>query len=159
MFLLLIGTTLSILVIVFILRKWYSILEDQVSKRTAELNESNYSLKVANESLKNKDEAQNQFINVAAHELRTPIQPILNAIYLLQSADLSISKKNQYIDIIKRNTEKLGRLAEDILDVTRIESNTLKLMNERLNLYDLISNIVEEYKRNIQFIYKDLVVN
>ena len=88
-----------------------------------------------------------------------PIQPILNAIYLLQSADLSISKKNQYIDIIKRNTEKLGRLAEDILDVTRIESNALKLMNERLNLYDLISNIVEEYKRNIQFIYKDLVVN
>jgi signal transduction histidine kinase len=60
---------------------------------------------------------------------------------------------------MKRNTEKLGRLAEGILDVTRIESNTLKLMDERLNLYDLISNIVEEYKRNIQFIYKDLVVN
>jgi signal transduction histidine kinase len=113
----------------------------------------------ANESLKIKDEAQNQFINVAAHELRTPIQPILNAIYLMQSKDLSTAKKNQYTDIIKRNTEKLGRLAEDILDVTRIESNTLKLMNERLNLYDLILNIVEEYKKNIQFIYKDLVIN
>ena len=156
---LLTGTTAAIIFLVFLLRKWYSILEDEVAKRTRDLNESNYKLMKANESLKIKDEAQNQFINVAAHELRTPIQPILNAIYLLQSADLSISKKNQYIDIIKRNTEKLGRLAEDILDVTRIESNTLKLMNERLNLYDLISNIVEEYKRNIQFIYKDLVVN
>jgi signal transduction histidine kinase len=159
MFSLLTGTTAAIIFLVFLLRKWYGILEDEVAKRTRDLNESNYKLMKANESLKIKDEAQNQFINVAAHELRTPIQPILNAIYLLQSADLSISKKNQYIDIIKRNTEKLGRLAEDILDVTRIESNTLKLMNERLNLYDLISNIVEEYKRNIQFIYKDLVVN
>jgi signal transduction histidine kinase len=159
MFSLLTGTTAAIIFLVFLLRKWYSILENEVAKRTRDLNESNYKLMKANESLKIKDEAQNQFINVAAHELRTPIQPILNAIYLLQSADLSTAKKNQYIDIIKRNTEKLGRLAEDILDVTRIESNTLKLMKERLNLYDLILNIVEEYKRNIQFIYKDLVVN
>lgn len=159
MFSLLTGTTAAIIVLVFLLRKWYSILQDEVTKRTSDLNESNYKLMKANESLKIKDEAQNQFINVAAHELRTPIQPILNAIYLMQSSDLSTSKKNQYIDIIKRNTEKLGRLAEDILDVTRIESNSLRLMMERLNLYDLILNIVEEYKRNIQFIYKDLVVN
>lgn len=159
MFSLLTGTTAAIIFLVFLLRKWYSILENEVAKRTRDLNESNYKLMKANESLKIKDEAQNQFINVAAHELRTPIQPILNAIYLLQSADLSTAKKNQYIDIIKRNTEKLGRLAEDILDVTRIESNTLKLIKERVNLYDLISNIVEEYKRNIQLIHKDLVVN
>ncbi|HJR84245.1 MAG TPA: sensor histidine kinase [Nitrososphaeraceae archaeon] len=159
MFSLLTGTTAAIIVLVFLLRKWYSVLEDEVTKRTRDLNESNYKLMKANESLKIKDEAQNQFINVAAHELRTPIQPILNAIYLLQSEDLSTAKKNQYTDIIKRNTEKLGRLAEDILDVTRIESDTLKLMNERLNLYDLILNIVEEYKKNIQFIYKDLMLN
>lgn len=159
MFSLLTGTTAAIIVLVFLLRKWYSVLEDEVTKRTSDLNESNYKLMKANESLKIKDEAQNQFINVAAHELRTPIQPILNAIYLMQSKDLSTAKKNQYTDIIKRNTEKLGRLAEDILDVTRIESNTLKLMNERLNLYDLILNIVEEYKKNIQFIYKDLGIN
>ena len=159
MFSLLTGTTAAIIVLVFLLRKWYSVLEDEVTKRTSDLNESNYKLMKANESLKIKDEAQNQFINVAAHELRTPIQPILNAIYLMQSEDLSTAKKNQYTDIIKRNTEKLGRLAEDILDVTRIESNTLKLMNERLNLYDLTLNIVEEYKKNIQFIYKDLVIN
>jgi signal transduction histidine kinase len=158
MFSLLTGTTAAIIVLVFLLRKWYSVLEDEVTKRTRDLNESNYKLMKANESLKIKDEAQNQFINVAAHELRTPIQPILNAIYLMQSEDLSTAKKNQYTDIIKRNTEKLGRLAEDILDVTRIESNTLKLMKERLNLHDLILNIVEEYKKNIQFIYKDLVI-
>jgi len=156
---LLTGTTAAIIVLVFLLRKWYSILQDEVKKRTRDLNESNYKLMKANESLKNKDEAQNKFINVAAHELRTPIQPILNAIYLLQSPNLSPEKQNQYMDIIKRNTEKLGRLAEDILDVTRIESNSLKLMSERINLYDVILNSIEEYKRNSQFIYKDLIVN
>jgi signal transduction histidine kinase len=156
---LLTGTTAAIIVLVFLLRKWYSMLQNEVRKRTQDLNESNEKLMIANESLKKKDEAQNQFINIAAHELRTPIQPILNAIYLLQSANLKSEKRPQYLDIIRRNTEKLGSLAEDILDVTRIESNTLKLTIEPLNLYDLILNTIEEYKKNIQFIYKDLIVN
>jgi signal transduction histidine kinase len=159
MFSLLAGVTAAIIVLVFLLRKWYSILQDEVRKRTRDLNESNHKLMMANESLKKNDEVQNQFINVAAHELRTPIQPILNAIYLLQSANLKSQKRMQYMDIIRRNTEKLGRLSEDILDVTRIESNALKLAIERFNLYDLILNTIEEYKKDIQFIYKDLTVN
>ncbi len=159
MFSLLTGTTAAIIVLVILLRKWYGMLQNEVRKRTRELNESNEKLMIANESLKKKDEAQNQFINIAAHELRTPIQPILNAIYLLQSANVKSEKRVQYLDIIRRNTDKLGRLAEDILDVTRIESDTLKLAMERINLYDLISNTVEEYGKNIQFIYPDLIIN
>ena len=159
MFSLLTGTTAAIIVLVIFLRKWYGMLQNEVRKRTRELNESNEKLLIANESLKKKDEAQNQFINIAAHELRTPIQPILNAIYLLQSANVKSEKRVQYLDIIRRNTDKLGRLAEDILDVTRIESDTLKLTIERINLYDLISNTVEEYRKNIQFIYPDLIIN
>ena len=156
---LLTGTTAAIIVLVILLRKWYGMLQNEVRKRTQELNESNEKLMIANESLKKKDEAQNQFINIAAHELRTPIQPILNAIYLLQSANVKSEKRVQYLDIIRRNTDKLARLAEDILDVTRIESDTLKLTMERINLYDLISNTVEEYGKNIQFVYTDLIIN
>ena len=159
MFSLLTGTTAAIIVLVILLRKWYGMLQNEVRKRTRELNESNEKLMIANESLKKKDEAQNQFINIAAHELRTPIQPILNAIYLLQSANVKSEKRVQYFDIIRRNTDKLGRLAEDILDVTRIESDTFKLTIERINLYDLISNAVEEYRKNIQLVYTDLVIN
>ena len=159
MFSLLTGTTAAIIVLVILLRKWYGMLQNEVRKRTRELNESNEKLMIANESLKKKDEAQNQFINIAAHELRTPIQPILNAIYLLQSANVKSEKRVQYLDIIRRNTDKLARLAEDILDVTRIESDTLKLTIERINLYDLISNAVEEYGKNIQFVYTDLIIN
>lgn len=159
MFSILTGTTAAIIVLVILLRKWYGMLQNEVRKRTRELNESNEKLMIANESLKKKDEAQNQFINIAAHELRTPIQPILNAIYLLQSANVKSEKRVQYLDIIRRNTDKLGRLAEDILDVTRIESDTFKLTIERINLYDLISNAVEEYRKNIQLVYTDLVIN
>jgi len=159
MFSLLTGTTAAIIVLVILLRKWYGMLQNEVRKRTRELNESNEKLMIANESLKKKDEAQNQFINIAAHELRTPIQPILNAIYLLQSANVKSEKRVQYLDIIRRNTDKLGRLAEDILDVTRIESDSFKLTIERINLNDLISNTVEEYRKNIQLVYTDLVIN
>ena len=159
MFSLLTGTTAAIIVLVILLRKWYGMLQNEVRKRTRELNESNEKLMIANESLKKKDEAQNQFINIAAHELRTPIQPILNAIYLLQSANVKSEKRVQYLDIIRRNTDKLGRLAEDILDVTRIESDTFKLTIEQINLFDLISNAVEEYRKNIQLVYTDLVIN
>jgi len=159
LFSLLTGTTAAIIVLVILLRKWYGMLQNEVRKRTRELNESNEKLMIANESLKKKDEAQNQFINIAAHELRTPIQPILNAIYLLQSANVKSEKRVQYLDIIGRNTDKLGRLAEDILDVTRIESDTFKLTIERINLFDLISNSVEEYRKNIQLVYTDLVIN
>lgn len=63
------------------------------------------------------------------------------------------------MDIIKRNTEKLSRLAEDILDVTRIESNTLKLNIERLDLHNLILNTIEDFRKNIHFVYKDLTIN
>jgi signal transduction histidine kinase len=159
LFSLLTGTTAAIVVLVFLLRKWYSVLQNEVTKRTRDLNESNYKLMIANESLRKKDEAQNQFINIAAHELRTPIQPIINAIYLLESADMKSEKRIQYMDIIKRNTEKLNRLAEDILDVTRIESNTLKLNIERLDLHNLILDTVEDFRKNIHFIYNDLTIN
>ena len=156
---LLTGTTVAIIILVFVIRKWYSALQDEVGKRTRELNESNYNLQIANESLKKKDDAQNQFINVAAHELRTPIQPIINAIYLLSSSKVGSEKRSMYVDIIKRNTEKLGRLAEDILDVARIESDKLKLTIEQFNLYDLILNTVEEYKKNAQVLYSELNIN
>jgi signal transduction histidine kinase len=156
---LLTGTTVAIIILVFVIRRWYSALQEEVGKRTRELNESNYNLQIANESLKKKDDAQIQFINVAAHELRTPIQPIINAIYLLSSSKVGSEKRSMYVDIIKRNTEKLGRLAEDILDVARIESDKLKLTIEQFNLYDLILNTVEEYKKNAQVLYSELDIN
>jgi two-component system sensor histidine kinase VicK len=78
------------------------------------------------ERLKEIQKMQKEFINVPAHELRTPIQPILGLSEVLQ-AKIKDTEQRQLLDTITRNAKRLQRLTEDILDVTRIESQSLKL--------------------------------
>jgi two-component system, OmpR family, sensor histidine kinase VicK len=111
------------------------------------------------EQLKIHDKMQVEFINIASHELRTPTQAVLAYSELLQKHP---EKREEMIKAINRNAERLQRLTNDILDVTRIESKTLKLQKERFNLNDLLSNIVEDYKieieknkRNVRLFLKD----
>jgi len=148
LFSLIAGTTAAIIVLVFVLSKWNSSLDNEVKRRTRELDESNAKLKTANEELKNQERAQNEFINVAAHELRTPIQPLVGTLYLLRSLKFDSQKSKELLDIAIRSIQRLQRLAEDILDVTRIEGNTLRLTKERFDLNELVANIIEEYKKN-----------
>jgi two-component system, OmpR family, sensor histidine kinase VicK len=109
----------------------------------------------ANEKLQQADKVQREFINIAAHELRTPIVPILNLSELLyskikgQQREQEQEQQKEMLEIILRNANRLHQLTEDILDVTRIESNTLKLRRERFNLNDVILNVVEDYRKRI----------
>ena len=159
MFSLLAGTSAAVLVLIVFLIKWSSSLDTEVRRRTGELKESNERLALANEQLKIQEKMQKEFINVAAHELRTPIQPILGLSEILRSR---VTKGTEWqgqdlLDIIIRNAKRLQRLAEDILDVTRIESQSLKLKKERFNLNQSVSQIVEEYRNQIQKAGSDLV--
>lgn len=99
------------------------------------------------EQLKLHDKMQAEFINIASHELRTPTQAVLAYSELLQRHP---EKREEMIKAINRNAERLQRLTNDILDVTRIESKTLNLHNEQFNLDDLLSNILEDYKNDIE---------
>jgi two-component system, OmpR family, sensor histidine kinase VicK len=101
------------------------------------------------EKLKQVDEMKNEFINVAAHELRTPIQPILSLSQVLQSGT-NDTKQQELLDIIIRNAKRLQRLTDDILDATKIESHSLNLKKERFNLIELISNIVQDVTSQIK---------
>ncbi|MDQ3967539.1 MAG: ATP-binding protein [Thermoproteota archaeon] len=101
--------------------------------------------------LKEIDKMKDEFINVAAHELRTPIQPIIGLSEVLRSrirnndSDNGTNRENQeYIDVILRNGQRLGKLVEDILDVTKIESQSLELHKEHFDLNDLIINIIDD---------------
>jgi signal transduction histidine kinase len=147
MFSLLAGTTAAIVVLIIFLIKWSSNLNDEVKRRTRELNESNKQLAIANEQLKVHDRMQKEFINVASHEIKTPTQAILGYTELLQKHP---EKREQISDALHRNANRLQRLTNDILDVTRIESQALKLNKEKFNLIDLISNIIEDFKNDIQ---------
>jgi nitrogen-specific signal transduction histidine kinase len=105
----------------------------------------------ANERLKLHGRMQQEFINIAAHELRTPIQPIISTVGLLRSADyamISRDELNNSINMIARNATRLKQLSEDILDVTKIESQTLNLRKEVYDLNKLVQDSIEEYNRN-----------
>jgi signal transduction histidine kinase len=144
---LLAGITAAIIVLIIFLIKWNSTLDNEVKRRTNELDESNKKLAVANEQLKVHDKMQKEFINVASHEIKTPTQAILGYTDLLQTHP---EKREQISDALHRNANRLQRLTNDILDVTRIESQTLKLNNEQFNLNDLIASVIEDFKNDIQ---------
>ena len=104
-------------------------------------------LKEANEQLQIHDKMQKEFINVASHEMKTPTQAILGTSGLLQYYP---EKKDELIEIIQRNAKRLQTLIANILDVTRIESQTLILNKERFNVRDVISSLIEDYKDRIK---------
>ena len=140
-----------------IVSSYISIFESfwQQSELYKQLEESNKQLGLANEQLKIHDKMQNEFINIAAHELRTPIQPILGLSEILRSRlrharGGGVEEGQEIIDIIIRNAKRLQRLAEDILDATRIESQLLEINKERFDLNELISNAVQDYRNQIE---------
>ena len=116
------------------------------------------------EQLKINDKMRKDFINVAAHEPRTPIVPILGLSEILYSRILKDSthsmdkdemklNTNRYLemlDTVIRNANRLGRLTEDILDVTKIESQALRLKKERFDLDDIIVSTIQEFKVQVK---------
>lgn len=134
---------------------WNKRLRDTVSARTEELSksntllsESNEQLALANSQLESQDKIQREFINVAAHELRTPIQPILNVTNVL-GTKINNKEQKQLLDVLIRNAKRLQRLSQDILDITMIDSNTLKLNKERISLNDLIYKTGQDFASQV----------
>jgi signal transduction histidine kinase len=145
MFILLAGTTAAVAVLILFLINWNNILGMEVRRRTEELDRSNEQLKLANEQLRRHDELQKEFISTAAHELRTPIQPILGLSDVLCSK-IKDNKQRELLNIISRNARRLQRLAEDILEIARIESRSLKLDKTQFNLSEAVEDVVDGYR-------------
>jgi len=134
-----------------ILVEQLTVLNKQLETSNEHIKIANAQLASANERLQLHDKMQQEFINVAAHELRTPIQPILSTVGLLSSANQAMITReelNESISMITRNATRLKQLSEDILDVTKIESQSLNLRKEVCDLNDMVRNSIEEYKRN-----------
>ena len=100
-------------------------------------------LKKAFLQLQIHEKMQRDFINVAAHELRTPIQPILGLSKIVKNK-INDNEQKDLLDIVIKNANRLKRLTEDILDVTRIEGNKLYLKKESVCLWELLHSIIKE---------------
>jgi signal transduction histidine kinase len=127
-------------------------------------------LRIANEKLILHDNMQKEFINIAAHELRTPIQPILGLVEILGlqfseegEDDEKTTKEKAEITrdelaILVRNAKRLERLSSNILDIARIESGTLHLNIQEFNLNDVLSPLVQDARNVIKNTGKEDVI-
>jgi signal transduction histidine kinase len=121
-----------------------------------------------NEQMKTSSSMQKEFINVAAHELRAPIQPILGLAEVLRQQnqqpdnreDQMSSENNELLNVIVRNAKRLQQLTENILDVTKIENNSMELNKEEFILSkavlesstDFANQLSKEQKENVKLI-------
>ena len=134
-------------VLFFIIMSWNRTLRGAVNTRTQELKSTVNQLSQANEQLKVHDKMQKEFINVASHEMKTPTQAIIGFSDLMQKHP---DKREEMLKAISRNAIRLQRLTNDILDVTRIESQTLNLYKEKFKLCDLIASVVEDQRSHVE---------
>ncbi len=102
----------------------------------------------ANEQLKVHDKIQNDFINIAAHELRTPIQPILSLAQIL-SNKMKDTAHLELLEVIIKNARRLQKLTEDILDITKIESQSLTLHKEKFDINKKILNVIKDVEKQV----------
>jgi signal transduction histidine kinase len=105
------------------------------------LNQSNQQLLQTIEILKAENSKLQLFINIAAHELRTPIMPIVGYAEILQE---EIGERKEIKGIIY-NAKRLDQLAGNILEGAKIENQTLQLHKEQFNLKDILTDIIDDY--------------
>ncbi|HYJ01055.1 MAG TPA: ATP-binding protein [Nitrososphaeraceae archaeon] len=119
------------------------------------LRESNEMLTIQYQKVKESEKMKTEFINIAAHELRTPIQPILGLSDIIYSK-VKDEELHELLEIIIRNAKRLKRLTDNLLDVTKIEGRSLMLNKEKFNLNILISEVLKDYvnKQKNQLIVK-----
>jgi signal transduction histidine kinase len=115
-----------------------------------QIRESSFRLEEANEQLIAHDKMQKEFINIAAHELKTPIQPILSLTELLRTQIKDV-KQQELLDITIRNARRLQRLSNDILDVAKIEGRTLDL-NKEFNINEVVMNAITDLTSGRDFL-------
>ena len=108
------------------------------------LRENNEMLSIQYQKVKESEKIKTEFINIAAHELRTPIQPILGLSDMIYSK-VKDEELHELLEIIIRNAKRLKRLTDNLLDVTKIEGRSLKLNKEKFNLNILISEVLKDY--------------
>ena len=136
-------------IIAYIVLTWNKRLHAIVNSRTKELDKANKELTAAYEQLKIHNKTQKEFIDIAAHELRTPLQPIIGITNVIRSK-VTDSEQQKLLEIVIRNAKRLQRLVEDVLDVTRIEGHTLDIKKEVFNINDNIASILLEFRSQME---------
>ena len=127
----------SALGIFFVITYWNKGLRKVVYIQTKELQETT-------KKLSYHDKLQKEFIDIAAHEFRTPIQSVLSYSEMIHT---NLKNFDQYFDRIIRNAKRLEKLTEDVLDVSRIEGKNLQLTKSYFDLNHTIRQVIEDHQK------------
>lgn len=143
---------LSSFSIILLLFGWNKSLELEVAKKTNELNESNRLLQDANEKLKIIDKLKSDFLSMVSHELKTPLTAMKVSSEILLENDSKPDTREELLQIIIRNIDRLTRLVNNLLDISIIESGKQKYSMEIVDLNDIIDTAVgtirSQYEKN-----------
>ncbi len=106
--------------------------------------------KRAEESLREADRRKNEFLGMLSHELRNPLTPIRNSIYVLERTAPSGEQARRALSVIARQVDHLARLVDDLLDVTRVSRGKVRLQRTRLDLVELVRRTVEDHRSMLE---------
>lgn len=149
---LIIGIIAAVLLLILYLNRVNTTLDKAVRKRTTELEDVNTKLESANRHIKIHDDMQKEFINMAAHELRNPVQSLLGFSDVLRKLNIR-NEGNQIayqykdaIEAISRSSKRLKRLVDIIFDVSQLDNNLLILNKKPFDLKGTVQRIVTNYQ-------------
>ncbi|MFH0929296.1 MAG: ATP-binding protein [Candidatus Aenigmatarchaeota archaeon] len=133
-------------------------MTEDLDSTNKKLLETQKALKKNFRSLESLDKEKDAFISISAHELKTPITAIHGFAQLLENEDVikNPEMRKKYLKIIDQETKRLGNLVTEILDLSRIDLNTVRFTKENINLYEVLESIKEEEETKIKS--KDLKI-
>jgi PAS domain S-box-containing protein len=114
-------------------------------KNVTERKQAEQELEAANQQLREQDLRKNEFLAVLSHELRNPLSPIRNSLYVLERTAPGGEQAKRALDVIGRQVGQLARLVDDLLDLTRVSRNKIQLQRRSLELNDVVRRAVEDH--------------
>ncbi len=118
---------------------------DDLQKTLGELQQSQFVIKEQNVQLQKLNKIKSNFLNITSHELRTPMSAVKGYIQMMLKGNLGTTNDEQKkaLDIILRNTNRLERLIQDILDISRLESGTMKFIIKKTDIIKMVNEVAE----------------
>ena len=127
-------------------------LQQRVEERTSELKQKADALEAANVQLQNLDQIKSEFVSLVSHEFRAPLTNMRGALELMGDSCVATDTVcNRMIGIVNAEVNRLGRLVDDVLNVSRIEAGQLKLTREEVDVVKAVNQVLDEFTvRNVR---------
>ena len=123
-----------------------AVAHDRLSRLNEQLQIELAERRRVEEALREADHRKNEFLGLLSHELRNPLMPICNSLYVLERALPGGEQAGRAQRVIGRQVGHLARLVDDLLDVTRLGSRKIQLQRSRVDLAQLVARTVEDHQ-------------